>query len=119
MDAFEFCKEFGRMCKNYEYCDGCPLDKWERETNLSCRDVRLSDEHIQKRINIVEKWSKEHPKKTMMQDFFEKHPNAPKRRDGAPTPCPDQYGYGKQRYCVEVNREVKECRQCWSRPMEE
>lgn len=114
MDAFEFCKEFARMCKDYEYCADCPLDKWERETNLSCRDVRLSDKHIRERIDIVEKWSKEHPPKTMAQDFFEKFPNAPKNTIGIPRVCPHHCGYCKECVSYEMS-----CFECWNRPLEE
>ena len=115
MDAFEFCKEFGRMCKTYEYCDDCPMEKWERKTNLSCRDILLSDEHIRERIEIVEKWSKEHPRKTMMQDFFEKFPNAPKHRDGIPKCCPNACGYCEDD-CAKFG---SKCGDCWNRPLEE
>lgn len=115
MDAIELIRQQARMCDYYcGMCSKCPIYQEEFDTCIIY--CKRNPEEV---VKIIEKWSAEHPQKTMMQDFFEKHPNAPKRRDGAPTPCPDQCGYGKQRYCVEVNREVKECRQCWSRPMEE
>lgn len=117
MDAFEFCKEFGRMCKTYEYCDDCPMEKWERKTNLSCRDILLSDEHIRERIEIVEKWSKEHPRKTMMQDFFEKFPNAPRNDMGTPRLCPSDCGYEKVSCCP--GDVVCDSPKCWNRPLEE
>lgn len=111
MDAVEFIKERNRMCNSMESCSQCPFNE------MGYCD--LDTEDPEKLVALVEQWSQEHPQKTMMQDFFEKYPNAPKRRDGAPILCPDQCGYEKQRYCVEVNRDVKECSQCWSRPMEE
>lgn len=112
MDAFEFCKEFGRMCKVHEYCNDCPLSEWEEKTNLSCRDVQLSDEHIRERIEIVEKWSKEHPAKTMTMDFFEKFPNAPSN-NGVPICCPSQIYENKNSSCD------GNCEKCWNRPLED
>lgn len=111
MDAVKFIKNRNRMCNSMESCSQCPF--------IEMNYCDFDTEDPEKLVALVEQWSQEHPKKTMAEDFFEKYPNAPKRRDGAPTPCPDQCGYEKQRYCVEVNRDVKECNQCWSRPMEE
>lgn len=64
---------------------------------------------------------KEAPKKTMMQDFFEKHPNAPKGRDGTPVGiCPSYCGYTDEpnnpSVCEKFDRK---CLRCWSRPMED
>ena len=116
MDAFEFCKEFARMCNAYRYCDGCPLDKWERQTNLSCTGVRLSDEHIRERIDIVEKWSKEHQVKTMARDFFEKFPNAMRDKNmDTPMACPRVLGYTNETDCPSGMN----CTDCWNRLMEE
>lgn len=115
MDAFEFCKEFGRMCKTYNYCDGCPLEKWEKVTSCSCSEILIPEDCLRKKINIVEKWSKEHPKKTMMQDFFEKHPNALKQEDETPRACPWILGYVKEIGCSsDMN-----CTDCWNRPLVE
>lgn len=115
MDAVEFIKEQYRMCFTQK-CRPCEIYNIIGDM-MSCDEWCANNS--KRAVEIVEKWSQEHPQKTMMQDFFEKYPNAPKRRDGAPILCPDQCGYEKQRYCVEVNRDVKECSQCWSRPMEE
>lgn len=120
MDAFEFCKEFGRMCKAYceppNNCDGCPMNEWNTSPGMECIDMYgLTDSQIRERINIVEKWSKEHPKKTMMQDFFEKHPNALKQEDETPRACPWILGYVKEIGCSsDMN-----CTDCWNRPLEE
>ena len=110
MDAVEFIKERNRMCNSMKSCSQCLFDEMKY--------CDFDTENPEKLVAFVEQWSQEHPRKTMMEDFFEKHPNAPRRQDGSPIPCPDHCGYGNQRYCVEVNRDVKECSQCWSRPME-
>lgn len=112
MDAFEFCKEYGRMCKTYEYCDGCPMEKWEKVTSHSCREISIPKDCLRKKIDIMEKWSKEHPKKTMMMDFFEKFPNAPSN-NGVPICCPSQIYENKNSSCD------GNCEKCWNRPLEE
>ena len=76
MDAVEFFKERIRMCNSFEGCVGCPLKP-------DCTDA---DPELM--VKAVEQWSQSHPRKTMMQDFFEKHPNAPRTVDGLPFPCP-------------------------------
>lgn len=72
--------------------------------------------HLDKAIEIVENWLKEHPEKTMMMDFFEKHPNALKDIDKTPRCCPYQLGYTNATHCEYIPRD---CEKCWGRPMEE
>ena len=63
----------------------------------------------------VAEWekAKEKPQKTIMQDFFEKYPNANKYGDGTPTMRPCTLGYPIEG-CAEHS-----CRECWSRPLEQ
>lgn len=126
MDAFEFCKEFGRMCKAYceppNDCSGCPMNGWNTSPIIECIDMyELTDSQIWERIGIVEKWGKEHPKKTMMMDFFEKFPNAPKEEDGTPFGiCPSYCGYTDEPDNLSVCENFNQnCLKCWSRPLEE
>lgn len=82
MDAVEFIKERDRMCNSIKSCSQCPMS----DTMNYCD---LDTEGPKKLVAFVEQRSQDHPRKTMMQDFFEKHPNAPKRRDGTPVGiCP-------------------------------
>lgn len=111
MDAVEFLKEYRRMCKEYadnEDCSPeCPL-------NTECYgylDYKYVD--IQNIVTKVQQWSQTHPQKTMMQDFFEKFPNAPKTGDGEPIVCPQELGYGDF-CCDDTNHN---CIKCWSRPL--
>lgn len=112
MDAVEFIKERRRMC-DMESCNSCPaevLDECDYETK-----------DIIKLVQIVEQWSKEHPQKTIMQDFFEKFPNAPKTMLGYPYPCAKDLGYPKLNSCSfgVKGGAGSYCRECWSRPMED
>ena len=122
MDALKFAKEFKRMCRIYTKttCKGCP-----REKCLKCGIEELSDTGIKELINDVEKWSKEHPPKTRLQDFREKYPNAEVYPDGQPVICCARLGY--REYCgksLDDNHEgfkegFKACFNCWNMPVEE
>ena len=79
MDALEFVRERNRMCKSFEGCMSCPFYK---EGNL-CTDILWKEEIIP----IVEKWSKEHPRKTRQDAFLEQWPNA-QCIDGILVLCP-------------------------------
>ena len=52
--------------------------------------------------------------KTILQDFLEKYPNAPKEEDGKPMDiCPYHLGYAPNKSCMKMN-----CEDCWNRPLE-
>lgn len=111
MDVLKFAKEFKRMCHTYTetMCKGCP-----REKCLKCEIKELSNTGIKELINDVEKWSKEHPVKTRLQDFREKYPNAQICESGLPSACCKSLGYCKSYDSVGNNCEV-----CWNMPVED
>lgn len=117
MDALKFIKEFKRMCNccSGGFCAGCP-----RKENPSCDDQMMDDE-LNKLIADVEKWSKEYPRRTRLQDFREKYPNAEVYPDGQPVICCARLGYRK--YCgksFDYNHEgFKVCFNCWNMLVEE
>ena len=79
MDALEFIRERNRMCKSFGVCcNNCPADK-----NTSCDSFAWKEELV----TIVEKWSKENPRKTRQSIFLEQYPNA-KCVDGVSVLCP-------------------------------
>ena len=115
MDAVEFLKQYQRMCK--EGCSKCHLKDKE------CFSGYISEisQSIYDIVNVVEQWSQAHPQKTMMDDFFEKHPNAPRTEDGAPRNiCPGDCGYTSEpeshSICEKFN---DDCAVCWSRPVKD
>lgn len=68
-------------------------------------------------VEIVEKWSKEHPRKTILQDFLEKYPKAPMDEKGFPKDvCPFALGYEEDDCGVYF---ADKCFDCWNRPLEE
>ena len=95
MDAVEFIKEYRRMCNQYAYSEACGEDcsrecgLYGEHCDLACNDMNANDV-----VYRVEQWSQSHPQKTMMQDFFDKFPNAPRTKTGAPRNiCPSDCGY--------------------------
>ena len=79
MDALEFIRERNRMCKSFGVeCENCPANK------DTCYIAFNWDEEM---VPIVEKWSKENPRKTRQSIFMEQYPYA-KCVDGIAVICP-------------------------------
>lgn len=103
-------KDLKRMCEKM-ICKDCPLSGSD-VANCWVHSVPIDypDEDID---TIVDKWVAEHPVKTYAMDFFEKFPNAPRDRDGAPKTC-WKHVYGDGKYCSS-----DACTECWNREMKE
>lgn len=122
MDAVEFIKEYRRMCNKYIYSDACGEDcsrectLYGEHCDLSCNDMDANDV-----VYRVQQWSQGHPQKTMMQDFFEKFPNAPKEEDGTPIDiCPSYCGYTDEPNSLSICEKFNNnCFKCWSRQLED
>ena len=80
MDAIEFLKENDRMCKTFDSCSGkdsgeiCELYVKSNEKGLSCEDYATT--YPEETVKIIEKWAKEHPKKTRQSEFLKMFPDA-------------------------------------------
>lgn len=113
MDALKFLKERMRMCDYYDgmddECNTCP--RAHKGCDLS---AYRGYDYIKEYIADVEKWSKEHPQKTRLQDFMEKYPNAQICESGLPSACCASLGYCKS--CDPVGNN---CEVCWNMPVEE
>ena len=109
MDALKFIKEFYRMCDYYSrgFCKGCP-----RKEEPSCDSSTMSDEELAKLISDVEKWSKEHPQRTRLQDLLEKFPKVEIDKEGLPSFCCAKLGHVCT--CAQST-----CKDCWNMPVEE
>ena len=96
MDAVEFMKESNRMCKafndNCKNKDGnnfyCGL-RYEADKNGELCDAYIRN-HPDKAVAIVEKWAKEHPRKTRQSELLKIFPNALKDLNGMPRLCPQE-----------------------------
>ncbi len=113
MDAVKFLEEKNRLCNNNEVCVGCPLDIWD----VTC-EQKIFDSPKEV-VEIVEKWSEEHPRKTLKDDFLEKYPNAPINKEyGFPLSiCPSELGYKNK--CTNTEKYISGCAACWNRPLSE
>lgn len=64
MDAVKFLKEFGRMCSKHIGCKDCPLKEGK---NLCLYNGyysgKMSQEELERAVEIVENWCKEYPEK--------------------------------------------------------
>ena len=87
MDAIEFMKEKKRMCKSYSGCtDSCLLRKPMYENGLTC--LGYCFKYPEKAVEIVEKWSAEHPIKTRQSELLKAFPNA-EIENGVAVACPN------------------------------
>lgn len=87
MDAVEFFEERDRMCESFNNrCRGCEIAN-RMDGNESCNDYikRCPAEAVA----IVEKWGKEHPRKTRQSEFLKMFPRASMTADGIIAFCPD------------------------------
>lgn len=117
MEFQEYMKIKRRMV-NYNleesYCDmrcsDCALGQMKNGLGCFCGDFEMKDP--EKAEEIVRQWEAKHPQKTYAQDFFEKHPKAPRDGCGNPKPC-RIYLYGGD--CTYNG----DCTGCWNEPMEE
>ena len=99
-------KDLKRMCAAHDNCLKCEL-------YIGCDRIYNLPDNVDE---IVDKWVKEHPVKTYMQDFFEKFPNAPQEKDGEPKTCIHNI-YDN---VVISNKECYSCScsMCWNTEME-
>lgn len=103
----DYVHERNRMCaadKNRD-CSNCPL----KGVGVSCYHVRFI---TQKHIDIVQKWSDEHPEKTRYQAFLEIFPKFYKYSTPNHIPC--FYLLVGKRMCKLSSVEI--CAECWQEP---
>lgn len=124
MDALKFIEERNRMCDRYWQadgdCDGCPL-VYTRECNELRNMVDGAGKAVGKTVEIVEKWSKEHPRKTWQDVFLEQYPEACVHADGRLDICPNvisSWHRGKDGYCI-ATIDCSDCRrEFWMQEVE-
>ena len=117
MDALEFIKEAKRMCESYEECEACPANA---DGFDDCRIDHMHDIDAENAVNIVEKWAKEHPKKTRQRVFLEQWPEAEIDKFGCLEICPKHVSADyRSRYVNCTNRVCGGCsREFWMQEVE-
>lgn len=120
MDVIEYLKTEQRICGFYtqndrRWCHECPLGLDNNGMGVKCSVFVMQEP--EKCIEIMKKWTEEHPRKTIVQEFLEKYPDAPINGRGYPvTMCPDSLGYSRYEKCPSVGNI---CVDCWNRSLEE
>lgn len=107
MDAVKFLKEEDRMCDKYKYssdhtCSVCPCHSKRNGAGEICISLRKTDPA--KYVEIVEKWSADHPKKTRQIELLKAFPNA-EIENGVAVACPKSLDQN-------VNCEPLNCDEC-------
>ena len=95
-------------------CSNCPLCSNNNGEGLSCPTFEMY--YPEKAIEVVQKWSDEHPQKTYLTELLENYPNAELRIDGTPRGvCPYYLGLMSRDDC----RKDHNCVKCWNQPIED
>lgn len=93
-------------------CAKCPFGSRNNGVGECCTSFEL---HFPKKaIELVQKWSNEHPQRTYLTEFLEHYPNAELDENGIPKICRWKLGLAaiKERNCVEGD-----CIKCWNQPV--
>ena len=107
MEFKEAMRIFSRICKEREMCDGCVLEN---------RCIVLKECDCSTAEAILAKWAAEHPEKTRLDDFLDKHPRAYLDDNDTPRACAKNLGYCTE--CIDKG-DLDQCDNCWRRPLEE
>lgn len=107
MEFKEAMRIFNRICKEREKCEGCVLEN-------KCIVLKNCDYSTVEAI--LAKWAAEHPERTRLDDFLDKHPRAPLDDNDTPRACAKHLGY-----CAECmsSTSAADCDDCWRQPLEE
>lgn len=93
-------------------CSNCPLCSINNNKGQSCTAFEML--YPEKAIEIVQRWSDEHPQRTYLSEFLKNYPNAPLEDDGTPNFCPYRLGLMSKDNC----RKDHNCVKCWNQPVE-
>lgn len=108
-----YLKEKQRMC-NLVGCLNCPLGRENNGKGMFC--TRFTPCYPEEAVEIVQRWSDEHPQKTYLSEFLRHYPNASLDENGTPEEiCPHALGLMSMNCC----RDDYACVKCWNQPIEE
>lgn len=101
------------MCICKHDCTDCPLGIKNNGKSVTCTDLEVL--YPEKAIEIVQKWSNEHPPKTYLSELLKAFPNSPLNTNGIPKLCPHHLGLINIDDC----RPDRDCAKCWNQSIEE
>ena len=121
MDAKKFFEEAHRMCDKQDGCKDCPIKNKDDVCKLNGIPILVDTaKAINETIETVEKWSQEHPRKTRLQDFLEKYPNAPLGTSEIPALMPWNVGYCGNTPCSACEKaKGKSVAWCWEQEVQD
>nr|DAO07147.1 MAG TPA: hypothetical protein [Caudoviricetes sp.] len=98
------------------YCGECLLNNKNNGTseNLLCGAFEAI--YPEKAIEIVQKWSDEHPRKTYLSEFLKNYPNA-ELNHGVPKVCLKKLGAVSGCAKTEKGDLYISCYRCWNQPI--
>lgn len=115
MNAVDYLKIKARITKVCTiHCDDCPFGSDNNGTENDC--TNFESKYPEQAVEIIEKWSKEHPIKTYLSVLLEKLPDVELDDMGLPTSCPFQLFNIDYRDCP-LN--YGKCYECWNREYKE
>lgn len=120
-----------RMTKSNKYictidCNDCPLSGLNNGINISCSSLEM--DYPDKAVEIVQRWSNEHPQKTLLTEFLKHYPDVEMSSDGFPDyilPCilglVEKKDICKNRcfYFYDKDKGCRPCYDCWNTLVEE
>lgn len=112
-----------RMTKRSKYngcdikCSECPLSYTNNGTSefMSCTTFEMY--YPEKAIEVVQKWSDEHPQKTYLTEFLKNYPNA-ELDHGVPRVCLKKLGAVSGCAKTKKGDLYISCYRCWNQPVE-
>lgn len=91
-------------------CKECPLFITNNGIGDSC--TNLETHYPKKAVEIIQKWSDEHPQKTYLSELLKLFPNIPLGDDETPKSlCPFELGVTMTEECN------NNCVKCWNQPI--
>ena len=94
-------------------CTDCPLSRFNNNEKIICSELELF--HSETAVQIVQRWSDEHPQKTFLTEFLKHYPNTLLEDDGTPNFCPYRLGL----ISIDDCRKDRNCVKCWNQPIED
>ena len=117
MDAVEYLKTIKRMCELHKpICWGednhtpCELRIKANAKGMSCSDYTTT--FSEEAVAIVEKWAKEHPRKTRQEKFLEMFPKTNVDANNVITICPHETCIGYKCDLKWGESTESKCREC-------
>lgn len=120
MDRMCKCEKERGISTKDEPCPGCPIvERLNIRTCPSCADY--VKQHPAEAVEIVERWAKEHPRKTRQSELLKLFPRAEKALDGTLKFCPQEVDSSFA--CPLILRNGTSCEHCreeyWLEELEE